>query len=227
VIGILSGKGGVGKSTLALNLAAALTEQGERVILIDGDINTPAQGLLLGQTAIEHSLQDVLKGKKNIRNVTYKHPFGYHVIFAHVNDRVSYEGLRGHLDDLFGMARFVIVDGPSGIPDDVNHFLSACDQVLVVTQPDQVSVVQALKMIQLAQDQGTPLCGVVVNAVGSHNPLRVDEVSSLLGKAVIHVVRHDNLVYEAAKEQQHLIMQYRHGMAAQDIIALAQHLRQF
>jgi MinD-like ATPase involved in chromosome partitioning or flagellar assembly len=222
IIGILSGKGGVGKSTIALNLAAAFSTLSERCILIDADVHTPAQGLLLGSPRNEHGLQDVLCSRKSIREVTYKHPDGFHIIFSHLNQSADYTNLREHFDDLFGCANFIIVDGPSGLQG-VDEFIKACDCVLVVTQPDDICSIQALQLIKKAQDLGVDIAGILVNAVDTNFSL--ETISVLLGIAPIHVLNKDESIIKATQAKTHVFASYRDKPFAQQLLTIADSLR--
>ena len=75
-IGLLSGKGGVGKTTSALNLAAALNSFGQDVIVLDGNLTTPNLALHLGIAQPETSIHHVLKGQKKIHEAIHTHNSG-------------------------------------------------------------------------------------------------------------------------------------------------------
>src|SRR3989344_4661915 len=77
---IASGKGGVGKTTLAINIGKALVDFGRDVIVVDGNVSKPNIGLHLGSTKLPSTLHDVLKREKNIREAIYMHPSGIKVI---------------------------------------------------------------------------------------------------------------------------------------------------
>lgn len=226
VIGILSGKGGVGKSTLAFNLSTALAEQSVRVLLIDADLSTPALGLIVNSPLNEHGLQDVLTGQKSIRDITYRHPEGPFLIFSHLNKKAKLDTLRECLDDLYGTVDYVLLDGPSGITPELRDFIHACDSILIVTHPDQVSATHALSMLELVREEGTRLKGIVVNAVQHESPFTPVEISSLLGATQVHTVRYDPLCLEALKQHQSVFAKHRHGSSAGDYREIAAWLRE-
>ena len=71
---IASGKGGVGKTFVSLNLATALSQFGRDVILVDANLSTPHIGMHLGSTTFPVTIHDVLQGKKHIHQALYQHP---------------------------------------------------------------------------------------------------------------------------------------------------------
>ncbi|HLD41440.1 MAG TPA: P-loop NTPase, partial [archaeon] len=76
VVSIVSGKGGVGKTTTTLNLAAALAERNHYVTAVDGNLTTPNIGLHLGIQLFPTTLHDVLQGKTDITKAVYIHESG-------------------------------------------------------------------------------------------------------------------------------------------------------
>ena len=80
VITITSGKGGVGKSTTAINIGAALNFFGKEVIIVDANLTTPNVGLHLGAPIVPVSLNHVLLGKAEIADAIYEHESGTRII---------------------------------------------------------------------------------------------------------------------------------------------------
>src|SRR3989338_4734544 len=79
-IAIASGKGGVGKTTTALNLGTALSNFGKDVVVVDANLSTPHISLHLGSPKLRVTLNDSLKGIVNIKDTAYLHPSGVRII---------------------------------------------------------------------------------------------------------------------------------------------------
>ncbi len=167
-IAIVSGKGGTGKTTTAINLGTALTNFGVDCVVLDANLNTPHIAIHLGQTRIDIALQNVLTGEKNITEAAYMHPTGLKIIPSHISHKAAKTDLkkfRQIIADLIGTTKIVLIDTPPGITDDLIHIIKSVDSVLVVTNPDLPSVSEALKVIHIAKEHNKVILGVVVNRV--------------------------------------------------------------
>jgi septum site-determining protein MinD len=196
LIVITSAKGGVGKTTLASNLAAALTNLGQRVIVMDGNVTTPNLGIHLGMPLAGNSLHDVLRGDKRVSDVIYPHSSGYKVIPASlsVNDLVGADVARlpEVTFSLLGKADFVIIDSAAGIGREAVSALSAANEAIVITNPDLPSVTDALKMVQVAKNTRLKIAGVVINKVmGLGYEMTRDDIEDLLEVPVIAEIPYD------------------------------------
>ena len=152
---LTSGKGGVGKTTLTSNLAAALAGFGEDVIAMDANLTTPNLGLQLGMHLAPNTLHDVLKGNSSLKDAIYPHPYGFKVIPASLglNDLKGVDV--GRLPEislnLLGKADYIIMDSAAGLGREAISALSASDEVIIVTNPNISAVTDALKMLKVAQ----------------------------------------------------------------------------
>ena len=146
---LTSGKGGVGTSNLALNLAIALGELGQRVVLVDADLGLANIDLLCGITPA-HDLGDVLSGDHSLAEVVVEGPSGVKVLPGAHGMRtlpdVLGDGparLAAELAALESDADFVIVDAGSGLGPGIATLAAAADEVVVVTTPEPTSVADA------------------------------------------------------------------------------------
>ena len=198
-IGIISGKGGVGKTTTAINLTATLLGFGRSAILVDGDLSGSNIALHLGLPLNERTLHTVLKNKHSMRESIYKHPSGLFVIpgsvsYDHFKD-VNLERLPDALLDLVGHSEVVVVDSSSGYGVEMKAVLKAVDYVIIVTTPDMIAVAEALKSCKLAQEQGKTILGVLVNRVrNEETEMTWQNVQTVLGVPVIGVMPEDDAV---------------------------------
>ncbi len=159
-IAIASGKGGVGKSHLAANLAVALGERGARVLLLDGDLAQANLDLLLGLHP-RWDVSEVLAGRKAIEEITVKGPHGLTLVpaasaapeLADLDD-FRREALWRGLSQLERDADVLIVDNASGVSRQVTAFCLAADDVVVVTTPEMPSFSDAYGFVKLLHQQG-------------------------------------------------------------------------
>ncbi|MFH1631079.1 MAG: cell division ATPase MinD [Candidatus Aenigmatarchaeota archaeon] len=169
VICVASAKGGVGKTTLSANLAAALTEFGRDVVVVDANLTTPNLGIHLGVPLHPNTLHDVLKGKVNVHEAMHHHPAGFRVIPAGIGVHdlrgVDPKDLSNSIIDLLGHAEIVLLDVSAGLGREALAAMETSDEAILVTTPDLPAVLDALKAHKLATQVGTKVLGVVVNRI--------------------------------------------------------------
>lgn len=142
-IAVTSGKGGVGKSNIALNMAIASARLGHKVTLVDADLGLANIDVLTDLRA-RYNISHVISGRKNIIDVVADGPGGIKIIpgasglpgLADLKDDVR-ERLIAQLEYVETSSDLVIVDTGAGIGRDVMDFLAAADDVVVVTTPSR------------------------------------------------------------------------------------------
>src|SRR3989338_7089 len=129
-IAIVSGKGGVGKTTTTINLGISLSKLGKDVTIIDANILTPDIGLSLGAPVVPISLQHVLLGKKSVEKAVYIHDSGTKIVPSSLSSReqVSLKGLKEVVSRLKSMSDLVLIDSAAGVGEDVAHSILSADE---------------------------------------------------------------------------------------------------
>lgn len=170
VVAISGGKGGVGKTTVAINLATALTQRGQRVMLLDGDLGLANVDVLLG-LAPRYTLAHVLAGERSLEEIILETASGLRVApgasgiarmanlgaAEHLCLVQAFSGLATQLDTL-------IVDTSAGIAEGVLRFSQAAQHVLVVLRDEPASITDAYALIKvLSRDHGVQRFRVLAN----------------------------------------------------------------
>ncbi|MBI4149117.1 AAA family ATPase [Candidatus Woesearchaeota archaeon] len=181
-IAVVSGKGGAGKTTTALNLAAAFQRFGRESVVVDAHLRSPHIGILLGAANLPITLHDVLANGRSIFEAVYQHPSGVRFVPAALSGAASLSQLRQALQPLEGKAEKVILD--TGYDEHTAAVLAASDEILVVTNPDLASVTGALQIIKEAEEHATVL-GVVVNRTGSPYDMSKVNIEAMLEYPVL------------------------------------------
>ena len=172
VLAVTSGKGGVGKTFLSANLAAALVKRGKRVLVLDADLGLANLDVVLNLHP-KTTLHDVFTGKATLEDAILAAPGGFSVLLAG-SGLVEYSRLTPEVrDQLLRILdavgpRFdhILLDTGAGISDVVLYAVSLADDVLVVATPEPTSMTDAYATIKvLATQQKRPKIGVVVNQV--------------------------------------------------------------
>lgn len=192
-IGIVSGKGGVGKTIVTINLTAALMEFGKKAIAIDADIKMSGLGLQLGMYYFPTTLNDVLRDNASILSATYIHPSGIRVIPASLSiDPVDTSNLNKALDSPYLRNSLLLIDSPPGLESNVIQVLRACNEVILVTLPEIPAIADAIKTIEACEEAKVKPLGIVVNRYrrGS-NQINFKEVESACELPVLGVIPED------------------------------------
>jgi septum site-determining protein MinD len=203
IIAIVSGKGGVGKTTFTANLGYAMTQFGKDVVAVDADLSTSNLGLQLGFYQFPLGLQDALEGNIGILNAIYTHPSGLKVVPASISlnyltkNPTPYR-LKSVLSDLSGI---ILIDSPPGLREDALLVLKACDDILVVTNPEIPAVTDALKVIKVAREMGKEPLGIVVNRSRDKFELTIPEIEEMCDLNVIGRVPEDKHVKRSMFEK--------------------------
>ena len=223
---VSSGKGGVGKTTTAVNLASSMQKQGNDVVLVDGNVSTPHIHLHLGGEKVDRHLHHAIRDEIHISQLIYKHNTGLRVVPAHTElEHLKYpdhEGFKDSLLDLEGFADTVIVDCAPGFGREAVVPLEVTDEVLIVTTPDHAAVDDALRTLEVARELGKPVLGVVLNMVRKDRmEHKIDEVEEALGVPVIAVIPHDKKVRSALRKQQPVVHAHSRSKASKKFLELA------
>lgn len=162
LLSITSGKGGVGKTTLAVNLGILLCRMGKRVLLLDGDLGLANVDVLLGLRP-ERTLYHVVEGKATLADILLEGPEGLSVLpgangipeMSDLNGDGSNNLLRD-LTELDQVYDFVLVDTAAGIHRSTFAFALAADEVLLLTTPEPTAVTDAYAVVKLLFQNGRP-----------------------------------------------------------------------
>lgn len=236
VIVVTSGKGGVGKTNVTVNLALALAQRKQRVLVLDADLGLANVDIAMGLLP-KYNLMHVLRGELSLEEIIVTGPLGVSVIasgsgikeLANLDD-ARRERLLLSLASLKRAYDWLVIDTSAGLGKNVLGFVLAADETLVVTTPEPTAMLDAYSMIKVIfQENPDAQVRLVVNMVRDDGEAREvsDKMTVLahrfLGAAIAplgYVVR-DPKVGEAVREQTPLLMMYPSTPAARCIQTLA------
>ncbi len=172
IIGIASGKGGVGKTTVAVNLAAALGQRGHKVLLLDADLGMANAQVALG-VRTPWNISHLLSGEKTLSELLVPAAPGVQLVPGASGlrdmaalDMAQVATLIHAFDGLDEQVDYLLVDVAAGISPSVLTFMAACQRRLVVLQDQPASIADAYGLIKvMAQDQSLGELYLVPNAV--------------------------------------------------------------
>jgi flagellar biosynthesis protein FlhG len=245
ITAVTSGKGGVGKTFVSANLAAALARRGENVLVLDADLGLANLDVVLNLYP-KITLHDVFTGKHSLDEAVLKAPGGFSVLLAG-SGMVEYSRLTPEVrDQLLKVIetvtpRFdrVLLDTGAGISDVVLFTVSLADEVLVVATPEPTSLTDAYATIKvLANTQGRRSVQLLVNQANRAGEGKVirGQLQQVVDRYVSQVLEDDvkltllgevpgdAAVREAVQKRQLLLECFPGSPAAQAVSAAAQKL---
>jgi len=236
VMAITSGKGGVGKTNVAVNLAVSLADQGRCVVLLDADLGLANVDITLGLKP-KYDISHVIEGEKSLEEIIVRGPSGIHIVPASsgISSMTSLSNeqqasLIRSFSDLAMPVDTLIVDTGAGIDLNVRAFSSACQTVVVVLCDEPTSITDAYALIKVLNTQ----CGIkkfelLANMVDGESQGR-----ALYGKVCrvadrfldVHLgylgaIPRDNYLRKAVQQQGPVVQLYPRSPSAQSLKKLA------
>jgi flagellar biosynthesis protein FlhG len=238
-IAITSGKGGVGKTNVVINLGVALARLRHRVAIVDADFGLGNVDVLLGLAPTAH-LGAVLSGEARVDDILMDGPSGVKVMPAGSGVRsltaltpVQWDRLNDALEEVADSVDFLLIDTASGVSDNVIDLLVRASRVLVVTSIEPTAVVDAYAVIKLISTAGAPReIGLLVNnAVDAHEAELVFAQLQVAAERFLHrrliyfgFIPHDPAVRESVLMQRAVVEHLPQAAASRSFRLLAARL---
>jgi septum site-determining protein MinD len=196
LIVITSGKGGVGKTTTAINLGAAIRYFNRDVLLIDGNLTTPNIGIYLGSPEVPVNLNHILSGKADVFEAIYEHESGIKVIPSSLSvrelKRMDPGTIRNFKKDFKRMSDIVIMDSAAGLGTEALSAIDTADELIIVTNPEVTAIADALKTIKLAENRRKPVLGAIITKVRKDDiEMEPETVREMLEVPILGMVPYD------------------------------------
>ncbi|MBR6396231.1 MAG: MinD/ParA family protein [Lachnospiraceae bacterium] len=240
VITVTSGKGGVGKSSVAVNLAIAFAKQGRRVIILDADFGLANVEVMLGVRPTSN-LADLMFRNKSIKDIITEGPNGIGFISGGSGiqemTNLSKEqliNLSARLTELDELSDIIIIDTGAGISDAVMEFVMASSEVLLVATPEPTSITDAYALLKTLNKKTAFVkehskIQLIANRVGDPDEgLELyNKLSLVVGKfldisiSYLGSVPKDNLMVKSVMMQKPVMASYPESQAARSFENLA------
>jgi flagellar biosynthesis protein FlhG len=236
VIAIASGKGGVGKTNVTVNLGVAMASQGKEVVLLDADLGLANIDVMLGLHP-QYNLLHVLDGSKSLRDIIVEGPAGLKIIPAasgvqkmaelstaeHAGMIQAFSEMDQHIDVL-------LIDSAAGIADSVVSFSKAAQEVIVVVCDEPASITDAYALIKLlSREHGVERFHIIANMSRSVQEGRelFDKISLVCERFLdvtldfMGIVPFDDDLRSAVKKQRSVVDAYPRSKSATAFAHLA------
>ncbi|AUS96345.1 ATP-binding protein [Clostridium thermosuccinogenes] len=239
VITVTSGKGGVGKTNISINLSISLGRLGYKVLIIDADFGLANIDVLFGVIP-KYSLADVIRGEKNIYEVLSDGPEGIKFISGGSGveelaklDKEQLDNFIENVSLLDEEFDIILIDTGAGLSDSVMKFVMAADEVLLVVTPEPTSVTDAYALIKMiSRRDSSKIIKLIINRAENLEEANqiIDKITMVTSKFLamklfsLGYVLQDEAVSKAVKQQQPLVMAYPRSHAARLIMEMSSRL---
>ncbi len=204
VIGVLSGKGGVGKTTITANIGASLAwDYGNNVIAIDANTTSSNLGLNLGSYRFPVTLNDVLKGKADITDAIYAHPSGLKFIpsstFNEDKD-ADPSKMKDVVSNLKDYADFIILDCPPTLSNETTAMIDTINEALIVTNAEWAALLEAKRTIDYLKSKKKKIIGAIINKADLE-PEEIAKIRKAINIPVLGVIPADDAVIKSVDKK--------------------------
>jgi len=239
VFAVTSGKGGVGKTNIAANMAVLAAKSGKRVLVIDADLGLANIEIILGLKPRYH-LGDILSGEKTLDEVLVPGPHGISLLPAgsgvqsltQLTDaqKMLFVNALDPLEELFDI---VIIDTGAGIGENVLFFVGAAQEAILVVSPEPTSLVDAYATVKvLSQQAGVRNFSVIINPVVDELPARgiFQKLTTVTNRFLTAKVRHlgyvprDENFHRAIMAQRPICDLFPSSPASRALVSIAERL---
>ncbi len=228
-LAVLSGKGGVGKTLLSINLSTILAQEGYKVLLVDANFSAPTVATYFRTVPNTHTLDEAMsKGAVNPNEFVWIHPSGVHFVTPSFNlvglDDQTLQNIFTILTPLFPNYDFVILDGPAGVEKDVYYTVTNSDAAIIVTNPNYPALYNALKVNYFVQAMRKPVVGAVLNMVTGKDEVSREEAQHIVETPIIGEIPYDPEVKKAVNAGQPIVLYNPNARASKAFYDIAEAL---
>lgn len=226
IIAIASGKGGVGKTTIAANLGVTLSELHRKVVIIDMDLAMPNLEIIVGLKSPPVGLIDVLEGRLDLEHAIYSGPAGTKIIPPGIMlDGYSKEENREKIIKLFKNfpieTDYIILDMPPG-REAIDVLYEGIEALLVINY-DKASILDAINMRALLDRKGVKILGAILNR-SEYDADLVDEIEKALDIKVVTVIPDSKVIKDSSNNEECFAVTKTESVPSKELVDLAKEI---
>lgn len=228
IIDVCSGKGGVGKTTVAANLGLALQNLGKKIAVVDCNLTTSHLSLLFGTFSYPVTLNNFLRNEAKLEDSIYSHFSGLKIVPASLELKdlidVDVSNFKNKLKEVFQDFDIVLLDSAPGLGKEALIALQAADEILFVANPYIPSLVDIVKCSQLINSlESKPLAlGIILNRVKKKRyEISINEIREFTELPILGTVPEDDHVLESTNKKTLVTVSNQNSKASKSIFEIA------
>lgn len=223
---IISGKGGVGKTTSAINLGTSMNDLGKETIIVDANLTTPNIGLHLGSPIVPITLNHVISNKAKAEEAIYEHESGTKIMPASLSigelKSINSNKLPEIAKKLKRISDCVFIDSAAGLGEEARAAIKSADKVIIITNPEISAVTDALKTIKLAEEMNKEVIGAVITRhEGKKWEMEIPAIKDMLEVPILGLVPEDDAIKESQRMKNAVIKTHPKSKAAKSYMRIA------
>jgi len=235
IFSVVSGKGGVGKTNVSVNLSISMAQMGKKVLLVDADIGMTNADIIMGIN-YEYDMFDYLEGRASIEEIIYDGPEGVKVISGGAGllemESLDEETQKTFIDKLIELGGFdvMVIDNGAGISRETLSFITFAHEVILVTTPEPTAITDAYRVLKIIGFYDLkPSVKLIVNKVAS-NEAGNEAFNKIYATAkeflTVNIensgyIFNDSRVEKAIMQQNPVVLSYPNALATNNIKNIA------
>jgi len=236
VVAVASGKGGVGKTNLVINLGIALAKKGKKVLILDADLGMANIDVLM-DISPKYNLQHLLSGQKSLADIIVEGPNQIKIVpggsgiseLADITDEKRGRLISGFIE-IENQSDITLIDTGAGISKNVLSFILAAKEALIITTPEPTAITDAYGLIKVINQRNIDIdIELLINMASNEREAKeISERIVLVSKQFLnkHVedfgfILKDNAINQAVRKQQPFIISFPYSNASKCINNIA------
>ncbi|MFA5061220.1 MAG: AAA family ATPase [Candidatus Pacearchaeota archaeon] len=225
IIGIISFKGGVGKTISVINIGAALSKLNKKVLVVDANFLSPTLHIYLGLLNPDITLREAIRNNILPEDAIYEHKSGLNVMPCNFYKDADLEKFKKIIDYVKEKYDYVIVDSGPSYSEEILGVLMVADEMIFITTPDYPTLTTTLRAAELVKQKKLPIIGIIVNKKRKKSyELTSKDIERTTSLPVISEINDDHKIMISVSKFNSIINQYPRNKNSKNYLRIAKEI---
>ena len=225
VIGVMSFKGGVGKTIVTINIASALRKMGKDVLVVDGNFLSPNLHFYLGLLEPQRTLKEIIRENSLPENAIYEHKSGIHLLPCNFYRNVNFQKFKELIENLKEKYDYILIDSGPSYTEEVVAILMSANELIFIATPDYPTLAATVKATKLAKYKNLKIRGIVINRKKKKNfELKKREIEKTTGINVFGEIPEDNKLQKSITKFSPVVWIYKRAKSSKAFLRIAKRI---